>query len=138
MDITLKNKCCLNVIISIRFFSITTSNLLIDFLSYLFRISNSGLRYEQPKDPGGGVWLKSPHLSKYVNRTANTHLATCVVQDSAQKRVLTADQRRARNRHLINTFAIHLCTRKRKSENKRLGAALSLIIRITVLFLHMT
>jgi len=32
MEITLKNKCCLYVIIPIRFFSITVCNLLIDFL----------------------------------------------------------------------------------------------------------
>jgi len=31
----LKNKCCLYVIISIRFFSITICNLLIEFPSYL-------------------------------------------------------------------------------------------------------
>ena len=31
----LKNKCCLYVIISIRFFSITICNLLIEFLSYI-------------------------------------------------------------------------------------------------------
>ena len=35
MEITLKNKCCLYVIISIRFFSITICNLLIDLLSYI-------------------------------------------------------------------------------------------------------
>jgi hypothetical protein len=34
MEITLKNKCCLYVIISIHFFSITICNLLIDFPSY--------------------------------------------------------------------------------------------------------
>jgi hypothetical protein len=34
MEITLKNKCCLYVIIPIRFFSVTICNLLIDFLSY--------------------------------------------------------------------------------------------------------
>ena len=32
----LKNKCCLYVIISIRFFSITICNLFIEFPSYLF------------------------------------------------------------------------------------------------------
>jgi len=32
----LKNKCCLYVIISIRFFSITICNLLIEFPSYLY------------------------------------------------------------------------------------------------------
>jgi hypothetical protein len=31
MEITLKNKCCLYVIISIRFFSMSICNLLIDF-----------------------------------------------------------------------------------------------------------
>ena len=31
----LKNKCCLYIIISIRFFSITICNLLIEFPSYL-------------------------------------------------------------------------------------------------------
>jgi hypothetical protein len=35
MEITLKNKCCLYVIISIRFFSITICNLLIEFPSYI-------------------------------------------------------------------------------------------------------
>ena len=35
MEIMLKNKCCLYVIISIRFFSITICNLLIEFPSYL-------------------------------------------------------------------------------------------------------
>jgi hypothetical protein len=35
MEITLKNKCCLYVTISIRFFSITICNLLIEVLSYL-------------------------------------------------------------------------------------------------------
>ena len=34
MEIMLKNKCCLYVIISIRFFSITIYNLLIEFPSY--------------------------------------------------------------------------------------------------------
>jgi hypothetical protein len=34
MEITLKNKCCLYVIILIRYFSITICNLLIDFPSY--------------------------------------------------------------------------------------------------------
>ena len=34
MEIMLKNKCCLYVIISIRFFSIAICNLLIEFLSY--------------------------------------------------------------------------------------------------------
>ena len=34
MEIMLKNKCCLYVIISIRFFSITICNLLIEFPSY--------------------------------------------------------------------------------------------------------
>ena len=34
MEISLKNKCCLYVIISIRFFSITICNLFIDFISY--------------------------------------------------------------------------------------------------------
>ena len=34
MEITLKNKCCLYVIISIRFFPITICNLLNDFISY--------------------------------------------------------------------------------------------------------
>ena len=34
MEIMLRNKCCLYVIISIRFFSITICNLLIEFLSY--------------------------------------------------------------------------------------------------------
>jgi len=33
----LKNKCCLYVIISIRFFSITICNLLIEFPSYLYQ-----------------------------------------------------------------------------------------------------
>jgi len=35
LEITLKNKCYLYVIILIRFFSITICNLLIDFLSYM-------------------------------------------------------------------------------------------------------
>ena len=35
----LKNKCCLYVIISIRFFSITICNLLIEFPSYFLRLS---------------------------------------------------------------------------------------------------
>ena len=35
LEITLKNKCCLYVIIAIHFFSITICNLLIDFLSYM-------------------------------------------------------------------------------------------------------
>ena len=35
MEIMLKNKCCLYVIISIRFFSITICNLLIEFPSFL-------------------------------------------------------------------------------------------------------
>ena len=35
MEIMLKNKCCLYVIISIRFFSITICNLLIEFPSYI-------------------------------------------------------------------------------------------------------
>ena len=34
MEIMLKNKCCLYVIISIRFFSFTICNLLIEFPSY--------------------------------------------------------------------------------------------------------
>ena len=34
MEIMLKNKCCLYVVISIRFFSITICNLLIEFPSY--------------------------------------------------------------------------------------------------------
>ena len=36
MEITLKNKCCLYVIITIRFFSITICNLLIDLPSYIY------------------------------------------------------------------------------------------------------
>jgi len=35
MEIMLKNKCCLYVIISIRFFSITICNLLIEFPLYI-------------------------------------------------------------------------------------------------------
>jgi len=35
MEITVKNKCCLYVIIPIRLSSITICNLLIDFLSYV-------------------------------------------------------------------------------------------------------
>jgi len=35
MEITLKNKCYLYVIITIRFFSIAICNLFIDFLSYI-------------------------------------------------------------------------------------------------------
>jgi hypothetical protein len=70
------------------------------FYMYLFKISNSGLWYDQPKDSGGRVCLKSIHLSKYVNLAADRHLATGVVQDSAQKWVFTADQRSARKRHL--------------------------------------
>ena len=72
----------------------------VQFYMYLFTISNFGLRYDQPKDSGGQVCLKSNHLSQYVNLAADQHLATGVVQDSAQKRVFTADQRSARNRHL--------------------------------------
>jgi len=70
------------------------------FYMYLFKISNSGLWYDQPQDSGGRVCLKSIHLSKYVNLAADPHLATGVVQDSAQKCVFTADQRSARKLHL--------------------------------------
>jgi len=35
MEIMLKNKCCLYIIISIRFFSITICNLLIESPSYI-------------------------------------------------------------------------------------------------------
>jgi len=72
----------------------------VQFYMYLFKISNSGLGYDQPKDSGGGVCLKSIHLSNYVNLVADPHLATGAVQDSAQKQVFTADHRSARNRHL--------------------------------------
>ena len=41
MEIMLKNKCCLYVIISIRFFSITICNLLIEFPSYITLIKLS-------------------------------------------------------------------------------------------------
>jgi hypothetical protein len=41
MEITLKNKCCLYVIIPIRFFSITICNLVIDFLSYLMLLQGN-------------------------------------------------------------------------------------------------
>jgi len=37
MEIMLKNKCCLYVIISIRFFPITICNLLIEFPSYYMK-----------------------------------------------------------------------------------------------------
>ena len=40
----LKNKCCLYVIISIRFFSITICNLLIEFPSYIQAIPKVNLR----------------------------------------------------------------------------------------------
>ena len=40
----LKNKCCLYVIISIRFFSITICNLLIEFPSYT-AITGAGFEY---------------------------------------------------------------------------------------------
>jgi len=39
MEIMLKNKCCLYVIISIQFFSITICNLLIELPSYIVSYS---------------------------------------------------------------------------------------------------
>jgi len=41
MEIMLKNKCCLYVIISIRFFSITICNLLIESPSYFNRCNSN-------------------------------------------------------------------------------------------------
>jgi len=46
MEIMLKNKCCLYVIISIRFFSIVICNLLIEFPSYVMM---HGLMNIKPK-----------------------------------------------------------------------------------------
>jgi hypothetical protein len=90
------------------------------FHMYLFKISNSGLCYDQPKDSGRRVCLKSIiHLSKYVNSAAYPRLATGVVQGNAQQRAFTADQ--GVLEITTYTLAIHLCTRKRTSENKRLG-----------------
>jgi hypothetical protein len=79
--------------------------------------------------------LKSLHLSKYVNLAADKHLASGVVQDSAQKRVFTTDRRRARNRHLyIRHSPLYPKTYKWK---QAAAETLSLFIRITALFLHM-
>jgi hypothetical protein len=92
-------------LISLSFIDVRSLHLIcllchVQLYMYLSTISNSGLRYDQPKDSGGRVCLKSTHLSQYVNLAADPHLATGVVQDSAQKRVFTADQRSARNLHL--------------------------------------
>jgi hypothetical protein len=43
----LKNKCCLYVIISIRFFSITICNLLIELPSYNRRLNVFGIEWNQ-------------------------------------------------------------------------------------------
>ena len=43
MEIMLKNKCCLYVIISIQFFSIMICNLLIEFPSYFVLVKSSQL-----------------------------------------------------------------------------------------------
>jgi hypothetical protein len=57
LEITLKIKCCLYVVITIRFFSITICNLLIDFLSYNIKTTYLPTVYPSLQD-------NAPHCCK--------------------------------------------------------------------------